>query len=111
MYKFRIYPTKPAQHSLDNTLGLCRELYNAALTERREAYRMKGISLNYYAQQNQLPEIKEIRTDLASVQSQVLQDVLKRVDLAFKGFFNRIKRGVKAGFPRFQGHNRYDSFT
>lgn len=111
MYKFRIYPTKPARHSLDNTVRLCRELYNAALTERREAYRMKGISLNYYDQQNQLPEIKEIRTDLASIHSQVLQDVLKRVDLAFKGFFTRIKRGVKAGFPRFQGRDRYDSFT
>ena len=79
MYKFRIYPSKPCLKSLANTLRLCRELYNAALTERREAYRMKGISLNYYDQQNQLPEIKEIRPDFATIHSQVLQDVLKRV--------------------------------
>jgi putative transposase len=81
------------------------------LQERRAAYRLKGISLNYYDQANQLPEIKVVRPDLAVVHSQVLQDVLKRVQKAFDGFFRRIKRGVKAGFPRFQGRNRYDSFT
>ncbi len=40
-----------------------------------------------------------------------MQNVLKRVDLAFQGFFSRVKKGVKAGFPRFRSLNRYDSFT
>jgi putative transposase len=40
----------------------------------------------------------------------VLQDVLKRVQKAFDGFFRRIKTGQKAGYPRFAGRNRYDSF-
>jgi len=72
---------------------------------------MVSKSIGYYDQQNQLPAIKEVRPDLEAVHSQVLQDVLKRVDKAFKGFFSRVNRGVKAGFPRFQGRNRYDSFT
>jgi putative transposase len=110
-YKFRIFPTKAQQTKLDATLRLCRELYNAALQERRDAYRMVGKSLNYYDQANQLAEIKEERTDLKEIHSQVLQDVLKRVDKAFGGFFSRLKTGKKAGFPRFQGRNRYDSFT
>jgi putative transposase len=110
-YKFRIFPTKAQQTKLEATLRLCRELYNAALQERRDAYKMVGKSLNYYDQANQLAEIKEERTDLKDVHSQVLQDVLKRVDKAFQGFFSRVKTGKKAGFPRFQGRNRYDSFT
>lgn len=110
-YKFRIFPAKRQITKLNLTLDLCRELYNAALQERRDAYRMIGKSLNYYDQANQLASIKAVRPDLLAVHSQVLQDVLKRVQKAFDGFFSRVKRGVKAGFPRFQGRNRYDSFT
>jgi len=45
------------------------------------------------------------------VHSQVLQDVLRRLDKTFTNFFRRIKKGEKAGYPRFKGNNRYDSFT
>ncbi len=110
-YKFRIFPTKAQQTKLEDTLTLCRELYNAALQERRDAYKMAGKSLNYYDQANQLPAIKEVRPDLERVHSQVLQDVLRRVDKTFKAFFDNIKRGVKAGFPRFKGRDRFDTFT
>jgi putative transposase len=110
-YKYRLIPTKAQSRLFEQQLDLCRELYNAALLERREAYRMAGRSLNYYDQANQLPAIKELRTDLNIVYSQVLQDVLRKVQKSFDGFFARIKRGDKPGFPRFQGRNRYDSFT
>ncbi|WP_243029034.1 RNA-guided endonuclease InsQ/TnpB family protein, partial [Thermus albus] len=33
------------------------------------------------------------------------------VDKAFQGFFRRVKGGQKAGYPRFKGQGRYDSFT
>ncbi|MGB2625143.1 MAG: hypothetical protein WAK20_00030, partial [Candidatus Acidiferrum sp.] len=59
----------------------------------------------------QLPDIKRIRPDVAGVFSQVLQDTLRRLDKTYKAFFMRVKRGRKAGFPRFKGRNRYDSFT
>jgi len=36
--------------------------------------------------------------------------VVERVDLAFQHFFRREKM-ENAGFPRFKGKNRYDSFT
>ena len=45
------------------------------------------------------------------VHSQVLQDVLKRLDKAFDAFFRRVKTSEKAGFPRFRSRFRYDSFT
>ena len=109
-YKFRIFPTKSQTKHLESWLETCRELYNAALSERREAWTRQRKSITYLDQQNVLPEIKAIREDVAEIHSQVLQDVLRRLDKAFKSFFQRVKQG-KAGFPRFKGKNRYDSFT
>ena len=62
-YKYRLYPTKQQEHTLFSTLNCCREIYNVALQERREAYRMVGKSINYYEQAHQLPEIKQIREE------------------------------------------------
>ena len=109
-FKYRLYPTRKQRETLQFTLDRNRELYNAALEERREAYRMSKISISYNDQSAQLPEIKELRPEYNEIYSQVLQDTLKRVDKAFKAFFRRVKKGEKAGYPRFQGYNRYDSF-
>ena len=87
----------------------CR-LYNAALQERREAYRTHRLSLNYYTQANQLKEIRDAG-DLGLVNYHCAQDVLKRLDKAFRAFFQRIKRGQKPGFPRFKSSRRFDSIT
>ncbi len=109
-YKFRIYPTRTQVEKLEMTLDLCRELYNAALRERREAYNFNRVSISYSDQQNQLPEIKEIRADLKDIHSQVLQDVLRRADRTYQAYFARLKRKEKAGFPRIKGKNHYHSF-
>jgi putative transposase len=110
-YKFRLYPTGKQARILQWMLDRSRELYNAALQERRDAYRMAGTSINYYDQANQLPSIKEIREEYKDIHSQVLQDVLRRVDKAMQAFFRRVKAGETPGYPRFQGKDRYDSFT
>jgi putative transposase len=63
-FKFRISkPSKAVQERLETTLYLCRDLYNCALQERRDAYRLNKISLNYYDQANQLKEIKETNSE------------------------------------------------
>jgi putative transposase len=110
-YKYRLYPTAEQAKTLDWQLARCRELYNAALQERRDAYKMGGKSVNYYDQANQLPEIKDCRPEYRDIYSQVLQDTLKRADKAFQNFFRRCKGGEQPGYPRFQGRNRYDSLT
>ena len=46
-----------------------------------------------------------------TVQSQVLQNVAVRIDLAFQAFFRRVRAGEKPGYPRFRGKGRYDSIT
>ncbi len=111
-FKFRLYPTHKQAETLQWTLDRTRELYNAALQERRDAYRMAGKSISYYEQKRDLPEIKaEIRPEYQDIHSQVLQDVLLRVKKAFDAFFRRVKAGETPGYPRFQGRDRYDSFT
>jgi putative transposase len=88
---------------LERTLMLCRHIYNAAVGERREAWRMRGVSVSYYQQKAELPGIKEAMPDYAEVNSQVMQDVVLRVERAFQAFFRRVKAGATAGYPRFQG--------
>jgi putative transposase len=110
-FKYRLYPNRLQRERLQTTVDLCRELYNAALQERRDGYKVARAKLNYYTQANQLTEIKSIRPDVASLHSQVLQDVLRRVDKSFQNFFRRVKAHQRPGFPRFQGRQRYDSFT
>src|SRR5438876_9513393 len=110
-YLFRIYPTRKQTQTLERWLGLCCEVYNAALDERKSASRMAGVSLSYEDQCAELPECKEVRPDLAEVPSQVLQDVVKRVDLAFDAFFRRLEHGEKPGYPRFKSRFRYHSLT
>jgi putative transposase len=110
-FKYRIYPTKKQTTKLEETFELCRELHNAAIEERTQAYESIGKSINYNAQQNQLPDIKKVRTEYKQIHSQVLQNVLDRVDKAFQAFFDRVKAGKKPGHPRFKSRDRYKSIT
>jgi putative transposase len=110
-YQFRLYPTHKQERLLATWLILCCETYNAALDERKSAYPIAGVSLSYEDQCAELPGWKEERPDVAAVPSQVLQDVLKRVDLAFAAFFGRAEEGKIPGFPRFKSRFRYHSLT
>lgn len=109
-FKYRIYPLKAQAAIFRAWLDTCRELYNAAIEERSTAWKC-GVSIGFNVQSSQLPEIKKLRPDVEAVQSQVLQNVLHRVDLAFKAFFRRVKSGETPGYPRFKSRDRYDSFT
>jgi putative transposase len=110
-FKYRIYPTKKQNSELEKTFELCRELHNAAIEERQNAYEITGKSISYTAQQNQLPGIKKDRPEYKQIHSQVLQNVLDRVDKAFDSFFQRLREGKKPGYPRFKSRDRYKSIT
>lgn len=110
-YRYRLYPNKEQKQAIDNTIELCRYLYNCGLEHRIRAYRQYKTSVTAFQQINELPGIKEVFPEYQNVHSQVLQDVLRRLDKTFKAFFLRVKAGEKPGFPRFKGENRYHSFT
>jgi putative transposase len=72
-YKYRLAPNKTVENTLHWVLARCQELYNAGLSERKDAYRMAGKSITYYGQQNDLPEIKaEIREEYQDIAAHVL---------------------------------------
>ncbi|MDD3040439.1 transposase [Bacteroides sp.] len=110
-YKYRLYPTKNQTQTMTDTLEACRVLYNCALEQRKTAYKQFNISVRRLAQQVELLEIKEYFPEYKQIYSQVLQEVILRVDTSFQNFFRRIKTGEKPGYPRFKGRGWYDSFT
>ncbi len=110
-FKYRLYPNKATEKKLYFVLNHCRELYNAALSERKDAYQLHqrtvvhvnpetgGVvaammvanqrvkTITYTQQQNDLPEIKhELRPEYEEIAAHVLQDVLRRLDKAFNSF-------------------------
>jgi putative transposase len=110
-FKYKLMPTPEQERLFDRTLMLCRHVYNAAIGERREAWRMRGVSVTYYQQKAELPDLKAAMPEYGKVNGQVLQDVVLRVDRAFQAYFRRMREGQKPGYPRFRGRNRYTSFT
>src|ERR1700746_2257265 len=107
-YKYRLFPTKAQVQFLETQLHEAWELYNAALQERRDAWKVCRKSIHYYDQAKQADAGRRIaRTG----QLLLLPDVLGRLDNPFQAFFARVRRGEKPGFPRFRSFRRYDSIT
>jgi putative transposase len=110
-YKYRIYPNNQQKQVIDRILETCRHLYNDFLYERKTMYEYDKTNITYSWQQDSLPFRKRINPFLQEVHSQVLQDVARRVDKAFKNFFRRVKAGETPGYPRYKGKGQYDSIT
>ncbi len=111
-YKYRLYPTRKQTEKLEWTLETCRILYNSALVDRNRHYEETDKGLSRIDQQKILVRDKKNIEYLMNIHSQVLQDVLFRVEKAYKAFFRRIKeKNGKAGYPRFKQTGRYDSIT
>ena len=106
----RCYVSKKEDMVLSGYLELHRQLSNAALQERIDAYQKAGKSISYNEQQNILPQLKKDMPELIPLGSQALQETLRRVDRSFQAFFRRCKAGQTPGFPRFKSFKRFDSF-
>jgi putative transposase len=109
-YKFLLRPTCKQVQALEACLEDTRQLYNAALEERREAWRMRRASVSFYSQDAQLKEIRA--ADLERYGRWAFKcerAAIKRLDRAFQAFYRRCKAGQKPGYPRFKGRNRWDS--
>jgi len=96
---------------LNQQLELSRWTYNKTLELRKNYYETENKSLSLYDTSEFLTKWKLNKTELNNVYSQVLQNVQRRVDFAFKSFFRRVKNKENPGFPRFKGYGRYDSIT
>jgi putative transposase len=106
VHQFNIQPTNKQEQKLFRTLNLCRRLYNVALEQREIYYHQTGKSLSYTKQAEELLDLKKAIPEYRSVNAQALQDCLKRLDVSFERFFNKI-----SGYPRYKGMYHYHSFT
>src|SRR5579872_1435991 len=103
-FKYRLMPTPAQEQALEAALHHCRTLYNVALEQRRTWWgRGQGKGATYYSQATELPDLKAACPEYGEVHSQVLQDVLRRVDKTYQAFFRRVQAGEAPGYPRFQG--------
>jgi putative transposase len=112
-YKFRAYPTRPQEGRAARLLADHCDLYNAALLERREAWRMRRVSISYATQSAQLKEIRRADPDRQGRHSfTAQQQTLRRLNGVFAAYYERCMAAKKAGekkpgYPRFKPYQRF----
>lgn len=112
VFKYRLYPTALQEQALERQMELCRQLYNKAVWWREGEYKRSQLSVTRKEQTHALVDLKQYNPEYAAISPGILEDVLKRVDLAFRAFFRRCKlAGEKPGFPRSKGIGWYKSIT
>jgi putative transposase len=103
---FRLYPKPNVVKRLHWARRMHKDLFNAAIANRKTQYEKFGHSVTYYEQQNSLPAFKEVLTEYKQLGSQTLQATLKRVDLAYQSFFKGLR-----GKPKFKSIRHYSGWT
>lgn len=107
---YRLYPSQQQEKCLLELLAFHQRIYNTALEERIRIYQEEKRSLTFANQCKELTKWRKANKDLAGINAQSLQVTLKRLDLAFQAFFRRLKKGEKAGFPRFKSLQRFSGW-
>ncbi|NIU84729.1 MAG: IS200/IS605 family element transposase accessory protein TnpB [Candidatus Thorarchaeota archaeon] len=106
-YKFRLYPSEEEERKLEETLELCRRLYNHFLEELNEREKVP----HRYELQRELPRFKEGHPEYKRVHSKVLQMVLHRLYSNLRSLAKRKENGYKVGRLRYRGKGWYKTFT
>ena len=109
-FRYRIYPTVRQRLALEAHLDFACQLYNAALEQRRYAWRGRHHSI-LFGQLRELTDVRAAGRGPAQMSCSAMRDPLRRLDRAFTAFFRRVKAGAKPGYPRFRSARRYDSLT
>jgi putative transposase len=124
-YKLRAYPIRPQEGRAVRLLADHCDLYNAALTERREAWRMRKVRVIYSDQSAQLKQIRAADPDGQGRHSfTAQQQTLRRLNVVFAAHFKRVREAEKVkqrarrkgekprvgrvGYPRFKPYQRFD---
>lgn len=103
---FRLYPSKTDSRSMFEARRLHQYLYNACVEHRQYSYRVDGLSIDYFDQQNLLPAFKQVWPEYKKLGAHSLQATVKRVDLAFTSFFKGLR-----GYPKFKSIRHYSGWT
>jgi putative transposase len=108
-YRFRAYPTRTQEGRAARLLADHCDLYNAALEERREAWRRQRTNISYGMQSAQLRDIRRADPHGQGRHSfTAQQQTLRRLNVVFAAFYARARKGSgKAGYPRFKPYHRF----
>jgi len=123
-FQYRLYPTRSQERKLHASLDVCRELYNSFLHDRKFCYEGDGKAPSQREQEKKIAPWKVFHPELATVHAHVLQNVARRVELAYEAYFRRLadyQKRKQAGLlkkdekcpqpPRKKGRRVYDSLT
>ncbi|AFY67399.1 transposase IS891/IS1136/IS1341 family [Geitlerinema sp. PCC 7407] len=126
-YQYKLLPTYEQRCRMDKWLDMLRCQHNYLLADRFDWWEMNRCPVNacplvcsiaeprkkpeYYSQKRSLVSLKQEREWYSDIHADVLQDMVKRVDLAFARFIKGDKNGKRSGKPRFKGKNRYRTFA
>lgn len=97
--RLRLYPTRHQTARLQFMLDVTRDLYNALLQQRRDAYRLRGVGLRSKAQYAEMTALRAEDARGKAVYRECEDAVLHRLELAFAAFFRRVAAGQTPGFP------------
>lgn len=106
-FQLRGYLSKAGYARLDEVLAECAILYNAALQEWRDAYRMAGVSVNVFSQNQEFTAVRAQDAFWGGISTLVGRGVLRRAENARQGFYRRVKNGETPGFPRFKSRRHW----
>jgi putative transposase len=123
-YEYKAVPTDEQIQIVEHTLTVSRKVWNFALRERKDWLNSRKCPVNacsiiseyiisasesypnYNAQAKSLTLAKEQFSELKTVNAQVLQQVLRKLETAF---IDMKRKGM--GFPRFKNRYRMRSFV
>jgi len=111
-YKFKLYRAKKNKH-LHQQIDIAGMIYNHCIALHRRYYRLTGKYLSKYDLMRHLTKLKKLPryAHWKLVGSQAIQDIVQRIDRAYKLFFSNLKRKVKTSPPSFKKVKKYSSFT
>ncbi|MGH8995186.1 MAG: RNA-guided endonuclease InsQ/TnpB family protein [Acidimicrobiales bacterium] len=102
-------PGRVMDRRLTQLVRFSREVYNAALQHRRDAWRMERVSVTRFDQFTEIPGLFAVRPDLERYGTQFIRGAMSRVDEAFGAFFRRVKAKDTPGYPRFKSARRFST--
>jgi putative transposase len=107
VYQYKLEPTKTQSGLLWRLLKIACRLYNDALKERKDAWEKEQRTFTYHKQALKLKDLRATDKELALLNFSTCQHILRRLDKAFRRFFDRLKKGEKVGYPRFKKSHRF----
>ncbi len=107
---FKLYPSTKQEALLLEHKRLHQQLYNAALEQKRDRWAHHRQSMSFSQQCKQLTLLRREVPEFKVLNAQSSQVTLKRLHLAFDGFFRRVKQGETPGYPRFKSLERFSGW-